>query len=90
MSLSGLGGSSVSVKYATANGTAKAGGDYIANNGTLTFNTNETNKIVGIRVQGDTAKEDQETFFVNLGAPMGATLIDNQGKGTITNDDYNL
>ena len=90
VSLSGLGGSSVSVKYATANGTAKAGGDYIANNGTLTFNTNETNKIVGIRVQGDTAKEDQETFFVNLGAPMGATLIDNQGKGTITNDDYTL
>ena len=87
VSLSGLGSGSVKVNYATANGTAQAGTDYLASSGTLTFSPNETQKTIGIRVKGDTLKEGHETFLVNLRAPTGARLIDSQGKGTITNDD---
>lgn len=87
MSLSGLSNSSVRVNYGTANGTALAGDDYLASNGTLTFNPGETQKTIGIRIKGDTLKEGQETFLVNLTAPTGARFLDSQGKGTITNDD---
>ena len=38
-------------------------------------------------VNGDTTAESNETFFVNLSAPSGATISDSQGQGTITNDD---
>ena len=31
--------------------------------------------------------EPNETFLVNLTGPVGATLADGQGQGTITNDD---
>ena len=53
----------------------------------LTFNPGETTKTVTVAVNGDTTAEANETFFVNLSAPSGATLADSQGQGTITNDD---
>ena len=77
----------VTVSFATANGTASAGSDYVANYGTLTFNPEETVKTITVTVNGDTTPEDNETFFVNLSTPSGATIADNQGQGTITNDD---
>jgi len=78
----------VTVAYSTADGTATAGSDYTAANGTITFNANETSKQVTVNVNGDTAVEPTETFFVNLTNPTGgATIADNQGLGTITNDD---
>ena len=77
----------VTVSFATANGTATAGSDYVANSGTLTFNPGETVKTVTVVVNGDTTVEGNETFFVNLSAPSGATISDGQGQGTITNDD---
>lgn len=87
VSLSGLSSGSVKVNYTTANGTAQAGGDYLASYGTLPFNPGEVRKTIGIRVKGDTLKEGHETFFVNLAPPTGAWLLDGQGKGTISNDD---
>jgi hypothetical protein len=38
-------------------------------------------------VNGDTTFEPNETFTVNLSSPVNATLADNQGTGTINNDD---
>ncbi|MBP6808106.1 MAG: hypothetical protein KA125_07425 [Chromatiaceae bacterium] len=87
VSLSGLSGGSVKVNYTTANGTAQAGGDYLASYGTLTFTPGEAQKTIGIRVKGDTLKEGHETFLINLAAPTGTRLLDSQGQGTITNDD---
>ena len=40
-----------------------------------------------VNVTGDTLLEPNETFFVNLSSPSGATLFDGQGLGTILNDD---
>jgi len=77
----------VTVGFATANGTAIAGTDYVAGSGALTFNAGETTKTITVLVNGDVALEANETFFVNLSAPSGATITDGQGQATITDDD---
>ncbi len=87
LSLSAASGQIVTVNYATADGTATAGSDYQTATGTVTFNPGETTQTVSIPVNGDTTFEPNETFFVNLTTPTNATIADNQGQGTITNDD---
>ncbi len=77
----------VTVGYATTNGTAKAGQDYVAQTGTLTFAAGETSKVVRVQVTGDTAVEANETLKVNLTSPTGATIRDGSALGTIVNDD---
>lgn len=78
----------VTVNYATADGTAVDPSDYAAASGTLTFLDGETSKTVTVFVDGDTTFEGDEVFAVNLSGPTGgATILDSQGVGTITNDD---
>jgi hypothetical protein len=79
--------STVTVQYATADGTATAGNDYTASSGTLSFAPGETQKTITIAVQGDTVVEADETFSVRLSAPTNATLGTSEGQGTIQNDD---
>ena len=74
----------VTVNFATADGTANAGSDYVANSGTLTFNPGETSRALQVTVNSDALVEGNETFFVNLTAPSNATIADAQGVGTIT------
>lgn len=85
--LSAASASDVTVRYATANGTATSGSDDTAKSGTLTFAAGTVSKSVSISVNGDTTVEPNETFFVNLSSPSGATILDGQGQGTIVNDD---
>ena len=73
----------VTVDYATANGTAVAGGDYRAKSGTLTFAAGQTSRTVRVSVIDDDLEEDQETLHLNLTNPSGATISDPQGTGTI-------
>ena len=78
----------VTVNYATADGTATAANnDYVSTAGTLNFTPGQTEKTVTVSVNGDTTPEANETFFVNLSAPTNATVTDSQGAGTILNDD---
>ena len=77
----------VTVKYATANGTAQAGSDYVAKSGSLTFQVGQRVQTVSVVVRGDRVKEGNETFFVNLSGATGATVMDGRGGGTIGNDD---
>jgi len=81
----------VTVDYATADGTANAGnGDYVAITPaqTLTFNPNDPlTQQVTVTVNGDLITEADETYFLNLSAPVGVTFVDGQGLGTIENDD---
>ena len=77
----------VTVDYATADGTATAGSDYLAASGTVTFAPNETTQTVTVTVNGDAQVESGEDFLVNLSNPGNATVADRQGVGTITNDD---
>jgi uncharacterized repeat protein (TIGR01451 family) len=85
--LSGATAIPASVQFATANGTALAGSDYFSTNGTLTFAPGTNAQTVRVRVRGNTVNEPNETFFVNLSAPVDATIARAQGVGTITNDD---
>ncbi len=77
----------ITVNYSTSNGTATAGSDYVSKSGNLSFATNETSKTISVVINGDTTVEPNETFFVNLSNATNATIVDNQGQGTITNDD---
>lgn len=79
----------VTVKFATANGTARSGrnGDYKAASGTLTFNPGETSKVVSVSVVNDKLVEADETFFVKLSSSSGAAISAGTGTGTIVNDD---
>ncbi|HQZ15224.1 MAG TPA: Calx-beta domain-containing protein, partial [Vicinamibacteria bacterium] len=87
VSLGGPLGSTMTVNYATADGTAIAGSDYTATSGTLTFLPGETAKNILVPVAGDTVGEPAETFFVNLSGSTGASIVDGQGQATILNDD---
>ena len=77
-----------SVDFATANGTALAGSDFVARSGTLSFGVGVMTQTISITVVGDTAQEPEERFFLNLSNPTGgATIVDGQGVGTILDND---
>ncbi len=87
VTLSAVSGQTVSVNYATADGTATQPADYTSTSGTLTFTAGQTSRTITVPVIGETVPEANETFFVNLSGATNATIADNQGLGTITNDD---
>ncbi|NJP08793.1 MAG: hypothetical protein HC866_04335 [Leptolyngbyaceae cyanobacterium RU_5_1] len=87
VSLSTSSTQTVTVNYATADGTATVGSDYTAASGTLTFNPGETRKTIAVPIMGDLISENTETLFVNLNAPTNATLVIAQGKGVIRESD---
>jgi hypothetical protein len=81
-------GQTVEVNYTTANNTAKTSdNDYVSKSGTLVFAPGETIQTIEIVIRGDTRKEKDEKFFVNLSGAVGGTIADGQGVGTIANDD---
>ena len=75
----------VTVDYATQDGTATAGSDYTASNGSLTFNTGNTSQTVSVTVLTDTDDEGQETLTLTLSNASSATLADATATGTIEN-----
>ena len=87
VTLNAASGQTVSVNYATADGTATQPADYVSTSGTLTFTAGQTSRTITVPVIGETVPEANETFFVNLSGATNATISDNQGQGTITNDD---
>jgi hypothetical protein len=76
-----------SVDFATADGTALLTSDYSSESGTLDFAAGETTKTVTVGIDGDTDVEPDETFFVNLSNCVNCAITDDQGLGTILNDD---
>ena len=76
-----------SVNFATANGTATSPADYQAASGKVSFAAGESTKTVTVLVNGDLAAEPDETFFVELADAKSLTIADEQGLGTIENDD---
>jgi subtilisin family serine protease/subtilisin-like proprotein convertase family protein len=79
--------SPVAVNYTTLPGTASAGIDYTAASGTVSFSPGETAKTLVVPVLGDTLDEINERFQVLLSGAANARLGDNQGVGTIVDDD---
>lgn len=77
----------VSVNYATIDVTAQAGSDYVATQGTLTFNSGVTNQTLTVQVNGDLNLETTEFFDVLLSNPVNAGIQDPSGRCTIIDDD---
>jgi disulfide oxidoreductase YuzD len=87
VSLSNASSQTVTVNYATADGSATAGNDYVATSGTVTFTPGQISQLLGVGVNGDRMNEPDVTFNVNLSAATNATIADNQGVGTIVDED---
>ena len=77
----------VTVNFATADGSATANSDYTTANGTLTFAPSVSSRTVGVTINGDTTGEPSETFVLNLSNATNALIADASGTATITNDD---
>jgi hypothetical protein len=79
----------VTMSFRTLNGTATtSNNDYVAKSGTLTFAPGETTKTITIEVKGDSKREGNETFYLDLfGLSGNASFTKNRGIGTILNDD---
>ncbi|HSS19255.1 MAG TPA: Calx-beta domain-containing protein [Pyrinomonadaceae bacterium] len=84
----------VTFDIATADGTAQddnpatEDNDYVAQSLTSqTITAGNTTYTFNVTVNGDVVVEPNETFFVNVTNVTNANLTDNQGQGTITNDD---
>ncbi len=87
VTLSAPSADTVTVNYTTTDGTATVGSDYTTASDVLIFTPGQTQQTVTVLVNGDTTFEQNETFFVNLTAPVNATVTTSQGVGTIMNDD---
>lgn len=77
----------VTVHYATSDGSAKAGTDYTAVSGTLTFQAGQSMKTVSIPISNDESVEPDRTFTFTLSNPTGGTLGESSATMTIRNDD---
>jgi hypothetical protein len=75
------------VSFRTVDGTARAGSDYTARTGSLTFPAGTTTATVAVTVRGDVTGEADETLVLLLHEPVNAGVADGSGTGTIVNDD---
>ncbi len=89
----------VTVGYATGYGSATAGVDYVYTESSVTFTPGATTRPATVMINGDTALEPDETFFVQLiqlvgpgdpQLPQNVTLGDRFGMATIANDDAGI
>jgi hypothetical protein len=89
VTLSGAYDQPVTMSFRTVDGTAKTSdNDYVAKTGTLTFAPGETTKTITIVVNGDSKKEADETFYLDLfGNSSNSLVTKSRGIGTILNDD---
>jgi predicted extracellular nuclease len=76
------------ISYATADGSATAGSDYVATSGTLNFAAGENSKQVTVTINGDVDSELSETLQLVLSNGTNfAVIADGTGIGTIAADD---
>ena len=89
VTLSAASAQPVTVKWSTANVTARAGRDYVAKTGTIRFASGQTTQTLRVAVNGDRLREANETFHVVLSAAVNATRAQTarRGIGTILDDD---
>ena len=85
VSLSSAAAGPVTVNFATSSGKsgATAGTDYVTASGQVSFAPGETAKSIEVTVNGDTIVEPTEQFTLTLSNPVGATIVDGTGVGTV-------
>jgi hypothetical protein len=87
VSLSPAATQTVSLTYATSDGSATAGADYVSTSSSLSFAPGETSKVVEVTVNGDTVDESDETLTLSLSDPQNADIVAGQATGVIVDDD---
>lgn len=87
INLSAAAAQDVSVHYATLDGSAKAGKDYIATSGDVTIKAGSTTAQVKVQVTGDSTRGTIANFFVALSNPKNCTINSDhiQGEALINN-----
>ncbi len=75
------------VRWATSDGSATAGTDYVAGIGTLTFAPGATSAEIAIGLLEDLVREETEIFHITLSDPANATLGASKASGLIQDDD---
>jgi hypothetical protein len=70
----------LSVDYATRDGTAKAGEDYLAVSGKLVLYPDENQAVIPVEIVGDTLPEPDESFYLDVSNPVGGSF----GAGVVT------
>lgn len=74
----------VTVNYASADGTAVAGVDYTAVSGTLTFTSGQTSKNIAVSAEDSAAAGGDKDFTISLSSPVNGTISPTYGTGTVT------
>lgn len=74
----------LTVQYSTLDVTAKAGEDYVATSGTLTFLEGETTKTFNVTILNNAALEADELLSVALKNPNDPDTVGNPGIAVIT------
>ena len=79
----------VSVGWKTTDGTAKAAYDYLADNGTLTFEPGVTDLSANVPIANDTVDEPTQSFWVTLSSalPKGVVIDQDTGEVQILDND---
>ena len=81
----------LSVDYATRDGSAQAGSDYLAVSGQLNLYPDEKQAVIAVELIGDTLPEPDETFYLDVTNPVGGSFGNGAVKlvaiRTIVNDD---
>jgi hypothetical protein len=70
----------LSVDYATRDGTAVAGSDYLTNGGRLNLYPGEDQAVIAVEILGDYQSEPDETFYLDVFNPVGGSF----GPGVVT------
>ena len=78
----------VTVDWATRDGSAIAGEDYIAAAGTLTFTPGEIAKTIPLTILGDSVEEPDESFSILLSNSLGAPAQRSESTVNLVNDDF--
>jgi hypothetical protein len=86
VSLASASAGTTTVNYATADGTALAGRDYVAASGTLTFPPGLTSRTIVVQTLDDGVADPTRAFTINLSNPVGGVITTGQGIGTILDD----
>ena len=87
LTLSATSGKPISVRYATADGSARAGTDYRPARGTLDIAAGSGSATIPVTIVDDAFDEADETVHLTLSDAANATLGDAAGLGTIADDD---
>lgn len=88
VSLSPASPSAVTVQYATVDGTATAGTDFVAESGTLRFGPGQSQAYVDVPVKGRKLPQGSQEFYVQLSHSVNASLQKEKATATLKNPGY--